>query len=67
MNKDDILGTVENFNWLSQEYLTALPIIEAIYAAMPDLDSGLLNQHPFEFFVTILMQVTSASDFFQAW
>ena len=31
---------------------------------MPDLDSGLLNQHPFEFFVTILMQVMNTSDFF---
>ena len=60
---DDILGTVENFNWLSQE-MDGSTTIEARNAVMLDLDSGLLNQHFFEFFVTILMQVTSASDFF---
>ena len=64
LKREDMLGEVANFNGFSQDYLTALPVIEAIYAAMPDLDSGLLNQHPFEFFVTILMQVMNTSDFF---
>ncbi len=64
LKREEILGAVENFDGVSQDYLTAQPIIEAIYAAMPDLDSGLLNQHPFEFFVTILMQVMNTSDFF---
>jgi hypothetical protein len=64
LKREELLEVVHAIDGCSEEYLKALPVIEAIYAALPDLESGLLNQHPFEFFVTHIMQVMGSNDFF---
>ncbi|MEC8391979.1 MAG: hypothetical protein VXZ58_03755, partial [Actinomycetota bacterium] len=61
---EELEQVIPSIDGCSEEYVKALPVIEAIFAALPDLESGTLNQHPFEFFVTNLMQVVGTNDFF---
>ncbi len=62
--RDELEQVIPSIDGCSEEYVKALPVIEAIFAVLPDLESGILNQHPFEFFVTNLMQVMGTNDFF---